>query len=73
MSLASGQSLDAETATGYVLTITASESDGAGTDTATVTITATPVAPNTFTTTQGFGNPVTRTIGLRTGSRPYVD
>ena len=42
-------------------------------DTATVTITATPVAPNTFTTTQGFGNPVTRTIGLRTGSRPYVD
>jgi hypothetical protein len=42
-------------------------------DTATVAITATPVAPNTFTAAQGFGNPVTRTISLRTGSRPYVD
>jgi hypothetical protein len=29
-------------------------------------------APNTFTAAQGFGNPVTRTISLRTGSRPYV-
>jgi protocadherin Fat 4 len=43
VSLASGQSLDAETATLHTLTITASESDGAGTDTSTVTITVTDV------------------------------
>lgn len=42
-------------------------------DTATVVITAVPVAPNTSTAAQGFGNPVTRTIGLRTGSKSYVD
>ncbi len=40
---------------------------------ATVQLTVAPVAPNTFTPTQGLGNPVTRTIGLRTGSRPFVD
>ena len=43
VSLASGKSLDAETATSHVLTVTASESDGAATDTATVTITVTDV------------------------------
>ena len=43
VSLASGKSLNAESATSHVLTVTASESDGSGTDTATVTITVTDV------------------------------
>lgn len=38
--------------------------------TATIEITVKPLTPSTFTDTQGFCNPVTRTIGLRTGSRP---
>lgn len=42
-------------------------------NTAAVVITAQPVASNTFRAAQGFGNPVTRTLGLSTGSRPYVD
>jgi len=42
-------------------------------NTATVVITARPISPNTFTATQGFGTPVTRTLGLRTGSRPFID
>lgn len=41
--------------------------------TANLQVTVQPVAPNTFTAAQGFGNPVTRAIGLRTGSRPFVD
>ncbi len=43
VSLAAGKSLDAETATSHVLTVTAGESDGSGTDTATVSITVTNV------------------------------
>ncbi len=41
-------------------------------NTATIEVTARPVAPSAFAETQGFGNPVTRTIGLRTGSRPFA-
>lgn len=41
-------------------------------NTATIEVTARPVAPSTFAETQGFGNPVTRTIGLRTGSRRFA-
>jgi hypothetical protein len=42
-------------------------------NTANIVVTVTPVAPNVFTANQGFGTAVTRTFGLRTGSRPFVD
>src|SRR4030095_10299703 len=43
ISLAAGKTLDAETATQHVLTVTAYEADGSATDTATVTINVTDV------------------------------
>jgi len=46
ITLASGQSLDAETATDYSLQVTASETDGPGTDVTTVAITVTDVNDN---------------------------
>lgn len=42
-------------------------------DTVTIQLTVRPVAPNTFTAAQGFGDDVDRTLQLRTGSRPFVD
>lgn len=41
-------------------------------NTATIQATAQPVASSTFAA-PGFGPPVSRTIGLRSGSRPFVD
>jgi hypothetical protein len=42
--------------------------------TATIVVRVRPVAPNTFTATQGFGIEIPpRNLGLRTGSRPFVD
>ncbi|MEO1002658.1 MAG: prepilin-type N-terminal cleavage/methylation domain-containing protein [Cyanobacteria bacterium J06638_7] len=42
-------------------------------NTATIAISVQPVAPNVFTAAQTFGTAVDRTIGLRTGSRSFVD
>lgn len=42
-------------------------------NTAIIVVTVQPVAPNVFTAGVGTGNDVTRTFGLRTGSRPFVD
>jgi Ca2+-binding RTX toxin-like protein len=63
VSLAAGKSLDAETATSHVLTVTATEDDGTATDTATVTITVTDVnqAP-----VSGIDNVITNVV-LGTG------